>query len=195
MSSEDETAFRSADPAVIAAYETWLQDWKINQQRRLALAAEVGRKMWVSGGGWDGSTHAVGFVRTSDDKEGDLFLGGLLIVSSKRGRYSGMIVPNRKTKAGRAFWEKEMRELDSPAIKLPGMPQFYLGGLSVYRPAIWPCEDKVYVLWGTDPRGKQAGDDMIHADDRVGEQWEQIPLSVYHLAKEQCDREHEASDA
>lgn len=172
-----ETAFRSSDPAVIEAFVKYNDDNAAVILKRDALRAEIGRGLMATRLGFAHGTQIVGFERLESDTDGDLLNGGALIVSSKRGANKGMVVPNSKRKAGQAFAGR-LRALETPRLGMPGMPEQHLyaspEGLRSASPGLWIWEDVVYALWPTDTVIAQVGDN-----------WEQIPLSTYHLAMEQ----------
>lgn len=178
-----ETAYRTADPEVIEAWETYTEQIKTLAEKRDALSAAVGRKMWVRRTSGHG-TSIVGFERFDSDKDGDLIHhGGCLIVSSKRGHHDGLIVPNLRRKAGKEF-DRELRALATPTLALPGMPMWHLYGdgdtvgIRSASPALWAYDGIIYALWPCDSAP-------------VKDNWESIPLSTYHLVREQ----REASEA
>jgi len=177
-----DTAYRSSDPAVVEAYEAWKATALDARIKRIALGDELGREVWVSGSGYN--TYVTGFGRLDTDQDGDLVHDGRLIVSSKRGGHNGLVVPNLRRKAGKDF-EKELSTLAVPSLDLPGLP-----GMHVYvdmermvlgHAKVWIWDSVVYALWGTD-------------DAPMGEQWETIPLSTYHLAHEQYEKDLERQE-
>jgi len=181
-----ETAYRSADPEVVAAWHEYEAEYKAISEKRAALEDALGRKMWVQRSGL-GTSRIVGFERFDSDKDGDLVHhDGCLIVSSKRGYHGGRVVPNLRRKAGKEF-ERELRALSMPKIDLSGMPQFHLYGdgdtvgIRSASPALWMHDGIVYALWPCD-------------NAPVKDNWETIPLSTYYLAHEQHEKEKADAD-
>lgn len=176
--SNDDYAWRTADPEVMAAFETYQIEHAKISEKRAALRDEVGRNIYVNRGSGLGSTRITGFERLDSDKAGDLLHDDdCLIVSSYRGQHNGLIVPNRRRKSGKAFAER-LAALTTPGLDLPGMVSFYTygDGFHMYfaNPAITVWDGVMYAL--------------LHSDEQpIGEQWESIPMSTYHLAKEQAD--------
>lgn len=175
-----ETAYRTADPEVIEAWEKFENDYKTVADRRSEMENAVGRRMYVQRNSGHG-TRVIGFERFDSDKDGDmLHHGGCLIVSSKRGYHGGLVVPNLRRKAGRNF-ETELRSLDTPTLTLPGMPVFHIygddtmAGMRSASPALWQYDGILYALWPCDSAP-------------VKDNWESIPLSTYHLAREQKEQ-------
>ncbi len=172
----NETAYRTADPAVLAEWEKYKTGAEEVRVKRDALREAVGRDIYVNRGTGFGSTQIVGFERFDSDKDGDLVHhGGCLVVSSKRSQHNGLIVPNLRRKVGKEFTE-ELAGYTSPGLKLPGMATFhtffadgnlYLGGPSI---AVW--DGVMFALWQTDGAP-------------VEDNWERIPLSTYYLMREQ----------
>lgn len=175
-----EQAYRTADPEVIEAWEKFENDYNTVADRRSEMEYAVGRKMYVQRSSGHGS-RVVGFERFDSDKDGDLIHhGGCLIVSRKRGHHGGLVVPNLRRKAGKDF-ERELRSLATPTLTLPGMPMFHLYGdgdtvgIRSASPALWRWEGTIYALWPCDSAP-------------VKDNWESIPLSTYHLAREQKEQ-------
>lgn len=178
--SANETAYRTADPEVIEEFEAYIKTGNDIAHKRESLSEQLGRNLWVNRGFGHG-TRVVGFERFDSDKDGDLiYLNGdaCLIVSSKRGMHGGLVVPNLRRKSGKEF-AKELDALTTRSIELPGMPTFHLysgdGGMRTASPALWAYDAIVYALWPCD-------------DVRMGDNWESIPLSTYHLVREQKEQ-------
>lgn len=172
-----ESAYRTTDVVVLDAYRDWVSDTEDMMIQREALSAEVGRNIWVNRGNGLGSTRIVGFERFDSDNDGDLVHHeGCLIVSSKRGMHNGLVVPNLRRKSGKAF-EQELRGYTTPGLDLAEMPTFHVYstdiGMVMGGPTVTVWGGVMYAYWGTS--------DVPN----VGAQWEKIPMSVYHAAKEQ----------
>lgn len=178
----NETAFRTSDPEAIAAFRRWQTSTILIHRRRDLLAERLGRAIYVNRTGFGVGTRITGFERFPSDVDGALLADDTLIVSVLTGVNNGLIVPNRRRKAGRDF-AVTLRDYDTPDCHLPGMPDFHVGGgalsLAVYCPHLWIWDDgdgnpALFAYWSTST-----------VEPEVGEQWERIPLSVYHLAHEQ----------
>lgn len=170
-----DTAYRTDDPAVVEAWEKYLHTTTEIKAKRDALAEAVGRNLMIRRSGLGHGSVVVGFERFDSDRDGDLLWhGGSLIVSSRRGANYGMVVPNRRRKAGKEFG-KELNSLTIGSLTLPGMPTHHIygdgSGFRTASPAVWDFEGAVYALWPcpTPP---------------VKEPWESIPLSVYYAEQE-----------
>lgn len=183
-----DSAFRTSDEAAIQAYHDFQAACIPVQHKRNALSEAEGRNLMVNRSGFGHGTRVVGFERFDSDSDGDLVSDGSLIVSKKRGQYKGIIVPHLARKSGKAYAE-HLREYNTPDLVIPGMPSWHIGGhvegMAVYAPAlwVWPSgqDEVLFAFWSTNT---VAGG--------VGEQWEEIPMSTYWLAKEQHDAALEA---
>lgn len=177
--SANDTAYRTADLAVLEAFNAWVKTRMDIFDKRVALSEAVGRDIYVSGHGH--GSRISGFERFDSDEDGDLVHhDGCLIVSTKRGQHNGLVVPNLKRKAGKAFAE-ELRTYSMPGLDLPGLPGMHVygtqHGLVMGYPLAFAWDDVVFAMWGCD-------------DAPMGEQWETIPLSTYYLALEQYRAAH-----
>lgn len=183
MRTTDDTAYRTTDGDVIAAWQTYQTEAKALADKRAAVIEAVGRNLYVNRSGFGHGTRVTGFERFDSDKDGDLLHhDGCLIVSSRRGGHNGLIVPNLRRKSGKEF-ATELEGLTSPKLDLPGMPAFHLGGngyggMSSFAPALWEQDGTIYALWGVD---------TAPVDTAI---WDSIPLSVYYTAEE-AHNEHQ----
>jgi hypothetical protein len=175
-----ETAYKSARPEVIEAWQTYIAKAQEVQEKRAALSDQFGRRLMINRYGFGHGTRVVGFERFDSDQDGALLHNGLLRVPSSRSKTASTVAPNVARKAGKEF-AAELASLSSPTLALPGMPSFHIGGgedglgLRSSSPALWEEAGSVYALWPCD----DAPVDMTI--------WEKIPLSAYYLAKEQHD--------
>lgn len=181
-----DTAYRTTDPAVLAEWEKFRDAHDETRVKRDAMSAAVGRGLYMNRGSGFGSTRVVGFERFDSDTDGDLIHhGGCLIVSSERGQHHGLIVPNIRRKAGKAFAE-ELAGLTNPPLTVPGMSTFHMctkfGRIYASGPAFSVWGGAAYALWTCDD---------APVDETI---WERVPLSVYHAAKEQHEPEQSTTN-
>lgn len=175
MSATD-TAYRTADPAVVEAWTKYKADAESLSERRRALSETVGRNLMVNRKGFGHGTRVVGFERFESDVPGTTLLdGSLRVYKSDRA-----VRPNLRTKRGKDM-DSQLQALASPTLALPGMPSFHLtgdgdtAGIRSAAPALWEWDGVIYALWPC-------------TDAPVKDNWEPIPLSTYYLAHEQMEQ-------
>lgn len=169
--SNETTAYKTTDPAALAAWDEYLTDAEAIRAKRAELSDRFGRALMANRSGFGHGTRIVGFERIDTDKDGDTPHDGLLRVK----KHNRTVVPNIRRKTGKDL-DAELADLSSPNLDLPGMPSWHLSdterGMTSLAPALWRHDGAIYALWGTDTAP-------------VKDNWQTIPLSAYYAAKEQ----------
>ncbi len=180
----DGSAFKTQDPEVLNAWESYRdRSLKVNQ-RRAAFGERFGRAVMVQHIGLGHGTDVVGLQGDLDNETPGLVGDGTWRVMARM----SMHVPNTRRKAGRDL-EQEMKGLTSPTLDLPGMPAFSLAGggfqMQVIAPEIFEFDGEVYARWSEDITTGSAKDGLRTQGGVVDSDiWEQVPLSVHFAAKE-----------
>lgn len=173
----DGIVYTSADDEVLRVWtEHEAAHFEFNERRK-AVMAKYDRVL-MAHRGWDSGVRVDGF----SPREGENTDRDLLATQGLREDKNGTLVPRASTSLGKQL-ATELAALDEPGIKLPGMPQFFIGpGLRVYAPAMFRHVDKIWLHWPSAP------------DSGVDEEiWTERPLSHFYTAKENKAALEEAS--
>jgi hypothetical protein len=161
--------YRTTHPDTIATYREACEERASWGDRVVAFAKSVnGGNAYTTTG--FGRERFVGIEVKGDPPE------GWRIQTNKHGQQ--YLVPRRSTKAGKEAAKAFDALQYAPSAKdvLNGMPAGFLsgaeGGIAFFSPGARIDGDVLTVLWGAElPKGEA---------ERVGPQWERIPLSTYY---------------
>ncbi|QDH91826.1 hypothetical protein SEA_PHRAPPUCCINO_151 [Mycobacterium phage Phrappuccino] len=167
--------FVSDAPEVLAAYEKAHVDYKHWVKRTQELAKDLGitgDRAYFSG--FNGEYLKGLYPDTSYGP----------VPEGWRREKKGYLVPVRKTKADRTSEANKrmnaVRKVPRTICYLPGMPDYAWGDHRIFsgRP-VRDGDKAVVVLFGYDPFADERFAERLDTDT-----WDQYPLSVYHLLKE-----------
>lgn len=161
--------YRTSEPITVAAYREACELRASWGDRVVAYAKSVnGGNAYTSSG--FGHERFEGIEVKGEAPE------GWRIHTSRRGQQ--YLVPRRSTKAGKAAAEAFDALVSAPSTKdaLVGMPAGFLsgaeGGIAFFSPGASIDGGVLTVVWGAElPEGEA---------EKVGPQWERVPLSAYY---------------
>lgn len=185
-----EIAFKSESVEVLAAME----EWRAKRRRLNDEAGSVARELDPDGGR-ELLTLVSGLqiyspgLKALDGDTDNPPHGWRTKWIAVRGGSEMALVPDKRTKVGKAAAETLAGLRSSAVPTLPGMPTETWehrdsNRFTIHYPHIVEFEGGILVRWGADPRecGFQGP-----AAEAVGAQWEEVRLSVFYLAAESLE--------
>jgi hypothetical protein len=159
--------YRTTDPDTVAAYRQACEErasW-VDRVEAFAKSINGGNAYTTTGFGRESF---VGIEVKGDPPQ------GWRIQTNKSGQQ--YLVPRRSTKAGKEAAQAFDALCHAPSAKdvLNGMPHGFLsgaeGGIAFFSPGARIDGDVLTVVWGAE----------LPKSERVGPQWERVPLSAYY---------------
>lgn len=170
----NDTAYKTAAPAVLEGWRAFKATTEVVRERRKAFGDRYGRNLMVNRLGFGHGTRVVGLEQLDTDTDGDIFGENGEWRVPKKGPPYRTATPNTRRKAGKDV-AAELATLTEEGPRLTGMPPFHLVGFHCLAPALFEHRGVVWALWPEDIS------ETANVDTSL---WERAPLSAYHAAHE-----------